>query len=136
MYSDGARDRGVAAEEHRRIRLLQRRPAPIRARAVVRWGPREILRPDAQGLLLTTTRDAGGTEHKTLFAAFSVTNEDDPTSHGWIIAFDVDAFRQTAAWCATPHGGGCGIWQGAPRCMPWAEQVCLAYSQRSCSEAT
>jgi len=64
-------------------------------------------------LLLTTTRDAGGTEHKTLFAAFAMTHEEGDTSHGWLIAFDVNAFRQTAAWCTTPHGQGCGIWQGA-----------------------
>jgi outer membrane protein assembly factor BamB len=63
-------------------------------------------------LLLTTTRDAEGKQHKTLFAAFAMTHEQsDPKGHGWIIAFDVDTFHQTAAWCTTPHGHGSGVWQ-------------------------
>jgi outer membrane protein assembly factor BamB len=28
-----------------------------------------------------------------------------------MIAYDVDQFRRTAAWCTTPNGSGCGIWQ-------------------------
>lgn len=62
-------------------------------------------------LLLTRTRDNAGQTHKTLFIAFSVTHEEHDPSHGWIIACDVDQFRQTAAWCTTPNGSGCGIWQ-------------------------
>lgn len=92
-------------------------PITIAADATAQGAPNSRFVPSHNkqraALLLTTTRDPGGAEHKTLFAAFAVTNEtDDPTSHGWIIAFDVDAFRQTAAWCTSSHGQGCGIWQG------------------------
>jgi len=92
-------------------------PMTIAADATAQGVPGVTLVPSRNkqraALLLTTTRDAGGVEHKTLFAAFSVTHETgDPRSHGWIIAFDVAAFRQTAAWCTTPRGHGCGIWQG------------------------
>ena len=95
-----------------------KQPITIAADATAQGAPNVALVPSHNkqraALLLTTTRDAGGAQHKTLFAAFSVTHEEgDPISHGWIIAFDVDAFRQTAAWCTTPHGHGCGIWQGA-----------------------
>ena len=96
----------------------RKQPITIAANAAAQGAPNAVLVPSRNkqraALLLTTTRDAGGAERKTLFAAFSVTHEvGDPRSHGWIIAFDVDAFRQTAAWCTTPHGHGCGIWQGA-----------------------
>lgn len=92
-------------------------PMTIAADATAQGVPGVTLVPSRNkqraALLLTTARDAGGVEHRTLFAAFSVTHETgDPRSHGWIIAFDVDAFRQTAAWCTTPRGHGCGIWQG------------------------
>jgi outer membrane protein assembly factor BamB len=96
----------------------QKQPITIAANAAAQGAPNAALVPSHNkqraALLLTTTRDAGGAERKTLFAAFSVTHEEgDKSSHGWIIAFDVEAFRQTAAWCTTPHGQGCGIWQGA-----------------------
>jgi hypothetical protein len=92
-------------------------PITIAANAAAQGTPNVALAPSRNkqraALLLTATREAGGAEHKTLFAAFSVTHETgDPFSHGWIIAFDVGKFRQTAAWCTTPHGHGCGIWQG------------------------
>jgi outer membrane protein assembly factor BamB len=95
----------------------RKQPITIAADAAAQGVPNVTLVPSRNkqraALLLTTTRDAAGAEHKTLFAAFSVTHETgDPRSHGWVIAFDVNAFRQTAAWCTTPHGHGCGIWQG------------------------
>jgi outer membrane protein assembly factor BamB len=93
-------------------------PITVAANAAAQGAPGKALVPSRNkqraALLLTATSDAAGAEHKTLFAAFSVTHEEgDPTSHGWVISFDVDAFRQTAAWCTTPNGQGCGIWHGA-----------------------
>jgi outer membrane protein assembly factor BamB len=58
--------------------------------------------------LLLTTKPA-----KTLFAAFGMTHENNDPTHGWVIAFDVAAFRRTAAWCTTPHGTGAGVWHAA-----------------------
>lgn len=62
-------------------------------------------------LLLTRVRDAAGHMRKTLFVGFAMTHEEHDPSHGWLLAYDVDQFRQTAAWCTTPNGSGCGIWQ-------------------------
>lgn len=92
-------------------------PLTITANASAQGVPNVVFHPPHQkqraSLVLTQTRDAAGAEQKTLFVAYATTNEGgDPQTHGWIIAFDVQAFRQTAAWCTTPHGGGCGIWQG------------------------
>ncbi len=91
-------------------------PITIAATAASQGFPNVAFQPSGQkqraSLLLTAIRDAGGAAHTTLFAAFAMTHEvSDPKSHGWIIAFDVDEFRQTAAWCTTPHGHGAGIWQ-------------------------
>lgn len=62
-------------------------------------------------LLLTRVTDSEGHKHKTLFIGCAMTNEEHDPSHGWIIAYDVDQFRRTAAWCTTPNGSGSGIWQ-------------------------
>jgi hypothetical protein len=91
-------------------------PKTIAATAAAQGFPDVVFEPSGQkqraSLLLTTLRDAAGAAHTTLFIAFAMTHEKtDPKSHGWIIAFDVDTFRQTAAWCTTPHGHGAGIWQ-------------------------
>jgi hypothetical protein len=56
-------------------------------------------------LLLTTA------PRKTLFIGFGMTHEEHDPTHGWILAYDTETFRQTAAWCTTPHGTGSGIWQ-------------------------
>ena len=47
---------------------------------------------------------------KTLFMACGMTQEQGPV-HGWVIAFDVDTFTQTAAWSTTPKSSAGGIWQ-------------------------
>jgi hypothetical protein len=69
------------------------------------------LQPDQKqraALLLVPLRG----EHKTLF--FATTGGENPGSpHGWMIAFDVDTFRQTAAWVSTPSSFGSGMWQGS-----------------------
>jgi outer membrane protein assembly factor BamB len=61
-------------------------------------------------LLLTRMRDGAGQMRKTLFVGCAMTHEEHDPSHGWLIAYDVDQFRQTAAWCTTPNGSGSGIW--------------------------
>ena len=62
-------------------------------------------------LLLTRATDNAGHKRKTLFIGCAMTHEEHDPSHGWIIAYDVDQFRRTAAWCTTPNGSGSGIWQ-------------------------
>jgi outer membrane protein assembly factor BamB len=54
-----------------------------------------------------------GTAQSTLFMACSMTSESDAETHGWLIAFDLVEFRQTAAWCTTPNSSEGGIWQAA-----------------------
>lgn len=57
--------------------------------------------------------------HKMLYV--STTGDDTPPSspdarlghHGWIVAFDVDDWKQAAAWIATPSSFGGGIWQSS-----------------------
>jgi outer membrane protein assembly factor BamB len=48
---------------------------------------------------------------RTLFIPFAMTHEEGGATHGWLLAYDVGQFRQTAAWCTTPNGLGSGIWQ-------------------------
>jgi hypothetical protein len=50
--------------------------------------------------------------HKTLFVG--ITGGEVPGDpHGWMVAVDVDTFKQTAAVPTTKQGFGGGIWQGA-----------------------
>jgi outer membrane protein assembly factor BamB len=69
-------------------------------------------------LLLTPLR-GGPTVHKILYVtttgAESPPTGGDPTkaNHGWVIAFDTNTWRQTAAWIATPSSFGGGIWQAS-----------------------
>ncbi|MGA2588951.1 MAG: hypothetical protein ABSH32_03470 [Bryobacteraceae bacterium] len=50
--------------------------------------------------------------HKTLF--IGITGGEVPGDpHGWMVAVDVDTFKQTAAIPTTQQGFGGGIWQGA-----------------------
>jgi outer membrane protein assembly factor BamB len=60
-------------------------------------------------LLLTKT---GNPSSLVLFIGFGMTHEEHDASHGWLLAYDVASLKQTAAWCTTPAGTGCGIWQG------------------------
>jgi outer membrane protein assembly factor BamB len=48
---------------------------------------------------------------KTVFIGCGMVHEERDPTHGWILAYDVQTFRQTAAWCTTPNGTGSGIWQ-------------------------
>jgi outer membrane protein assembly factor BamB len=56
---------------------------------------------------------SAATGKATLFMACGMTSESDSSTHGWLIAFDLDEFRQTAAWCTTPNSSEGGIWQAA-----------------------
>ncbi len=58
-------------------------------------------------LLLVPLRGA----HKTLFLA-TTGGENPGDPHGWMIAFDVDTFTETASWAATRQGFGGGMWMG------------------------
>jgi outer membrane protein assembly factor BamB len=60
--------------------------------------------------LLLVTPDNSKIARKTLFLACGMLHEEGDPTHGWVIAYDVDTFRQTAAWCTTPNGTGSGIW--------------------------
>ena len=54
-----------------------------------------------------------GTAKATLFMACGMTSESDAQTHGWLIAFELEDLRQTAAWCTTPNSSEGGIWQAA-----------------------
>jgi outer membrane protein assembly factor BamB len=71
-------------------------------------------------LLLTPLRgQAAAPARKTLYVAFTGTEapsgDGDPTKalHGWVVAFDVDSWRQAGAWVSTPSTFGGGIWQAS-----------------------
>jgi hypothetical protein len=66
------------------------------------------------------TVPGGSISEKLLFIA--TTGTDDPnapqhspeaTLHGWVLAFDVDAWKVTASWVSTPSSFGGGIWQAS-----------------------
>ncbi|MFL5330283.1 MAG: PQQ-binding-like beta-propeller repeat protein [Gemmataceae bacterium] len=70
-------------------------------------------------LLLTPLVGAPSSHaHRMLYVAF--TGSEDPpddgnaskANHGWVMAFDVDVWKQAAAWISTPSSFGGGIWQG------------------------
>jgi len=69
------------------------------------------LQKQRAALLLTKTGQ-GRNQHKTVYVAFTG-GERPGAPHGWVVAFDVEAFQQSAAWAATPNGWGGGIWQGS-----------------------
>jgi hypothetical protein len=62
--------------------------------------------------LLLTKMGQKPNQHKTVYVAYTG-GERPGAPHGWVMAFDVGAFQQSAAWAATPNGWGGGIWQGS-----------------------
>jgi hypothetical protein len=70
-----------------------------------------VLHPDQKVRAALLLVPLHGT-HKTLFAA-TTGGENPGAPHGWVLAFDTDAYRQTAAWVSTPSSFGGGIWQGS-----------------------
>jgi outer membrane protein assembly factor BamB len=88
--------------------LLLEATSPLNVNAVFK-SPKQKQR---SALLLAPLRQpAGPPVKKTLFVACGMTHETAKDTHGWVIAFDVASFRQTAAWCSTPNSSGGGIWQ-------------------------
>jgi outer membrane protein assembly factor BamB len=68
------------------------------------------LHPDQRqraALLLSPLRG----RHKTLFIGIAG-GESSGDPHGWLVAVDIDTFRETAAFPTTVQGYGGGIWQG------------------------
>lgn len=61
-------------------------------------------------LLLMKAPQSSGPPRKTIIVAAGLVRETQP-GHGWVIAFDVESFRRTAAWTTTPAKQGGGIWQ-------------------------
>lgn len=78
----------------------------------------QVQKQRAALLLVPLRTKAGSHAHKMLYVAF--TGAEDPpadgdpakANHGWVVAFDVTAWKQKAAWLATPSTFGGGIWQG------------------------
>jgi hypothetical protein len=86
-------------------------PQPIKASVLNEQGVAVSLKPDQKqraALLLVPLRGA----HKTLFIA-TTSGENPGSPHGWMVAFDVDRFTQTAAWVSTPSNFGGGMWQAS-----------------------
>jgi len=79
----------------------------------------QVQKQRAALLLTPLVRSPGTTGHKMLYVAF--TGAEDPpadgdpskANHGWVIAFDVDAWKQAGAWVSTPSSFGGGIWQAS-----------------------
>jgi hypothetical protein len=111
------------------IRLVDGQVPPGRSRlpfdaSVVNSSGQKIalgqIQKQRAALLLTPLRsrvDEGA--RRTLYVAFTGT-EDPPTDgnpmntlHGWVVAFDVDDWRQAGQWTSTPNTFGGGIWQAS-----------------------
>jgi hypothetical protein len=69
------------------------------------------LQKQRAALLLTKTGQ-NPIQQKTVYVSYTG-GERSGAPHGWVIAFDVEAFQQSAAWSSTPNGWGGGIWQGS-----------------------
>jgi hypothetical protein len=88
-----------------------RQSKPIQASVVNEQGLTVSLQPDQKQRAALLLVPLGG-QHKTLFIA--TTGGENPGSpHGWMVAFDIDAFIQTAAWISTPSSFGGGMWQAS-----------------------
>ena len=92
-----------------------RQSLPIAAKSNVATPPKtaEFItsRQKQRSALLLVKPKGKGTP--VLFMACSMTSESDASTHGWLIAFDLEEFRQTAAWCTTPNSSEGGIWQAS-----------------------
>ena len=79
----------------------------------------QVQKQRAALLLVPLKGKAPPAAHKILYVAFtgaeSPPQHGDPTkaNHGWVVAFDVDDWKQTAAWISTPSSFGGGIWQAS-----------------------
>jgi outer membrane protein assembly factor BamB len=94
----------------------RREPLVIAASVPAQQGPpvefQSYRQKQRSALMLLPPRAGNGAAgKKVLFMACGQFGETSPGRHGWVIAFDVDAFAQTAAFCTTPNGSGGGVWQ-------------------------
>jgi outer membrane protein assembly factor BamB len=79
----------------------------------------QVQKQRAALLLVPLDRAPTPGAHKVLYVA--TTGDESPPSrpdatlglHGWIVAFDVDDWEQSAAWVSTPSSFGGGIWQSS-----------------------
>jgi glycosidase len=79
----------------------------------------QVQKQRAALLLVPLGAKASPQQHKILYVA--TTGDDNPPPepdatlghHGWVVAFDVDEWKQKAAWVATPNSFGGGIWQSS-----------------------
>jgi outer membrane protein assembly factor BamB len=98
---------------------FRHQPLPIQASFTTKSGQKlnftANLQKQRAALLLESVKDAKGVAHRTLFMACGGVAEDHPDIHGWLLAFDLDAFRLEATFVTTQEGheGGGGIWQAA-----------------------
>ena len=112
---DGSRGK---ASHHLNALDLTNKGAPVRPPLTIQanLGPNVRFNSPQQkqrsALLLTPLRQPAS-QHvkKTLFVACGMTGESTKGDHGWLIAFDVDNFREIAAWTATPKSLAGGVWQ-------------------------
>jgi outer membrane protein assembly factor BamB len=98
-------------------------PLPIEASVTNAAGQRielnQVQKQRAALLLVPLGAKPSPQAHKMLYVA--TTGDDSPPAkpdatlghHGWVVAFDVDDWKQIAAWVATPSSFGGGIWQSS-----------------------
>ena len=89
----------------------ERRPPLTIDAAVPGTAARFLSHRQKQRAALLLAPPAGPHGRKTLFMACGQFGETQADRHGWVVAFDVGSFRQTAAFCVTPNGSGGGVWQ-------------------------
>lgn len=79
----------------------------------------QVQKQRAALLLVPLPAEPSPQTHKMLYVA--TTGSDTPPqrpdatlqNHGWVVAFDVDAWKQAGHWLATPNSFGGGIWQAS-----------------------
>jgi hypothetical protein len=86
-------------------------PQPIEASVVNEQGVTVTLQPDQKQRAALLLVPLSG-PNKTLFIA-TTGGEHLGSPHGWMVAFDVGSFTQTAAWVSTPSSFGGGMWQAS-----------------------
>jgi outer membrane protein assembly factor BamB len=80
---------------------------------------RQVQKQRAALLLVPLDRPAVPPARRTLYVATTGTeapsSDGNPANslHGWVVAFDVDDWKQAGAWVSTPNTFGGGIWQAS-----------------------
>ena len=98
-------------------------PLPIEASVINSSGQKIVLnqvqKQRAALLLVSLGAKTSPQTHKILYVA--TTGSDTPPqkpdatlqNHGWVVAFDVDDWKEIGHWLATPNSFGGGIWQSS-----------------------